>query len=625
MKNFNLIILFLFSSIVFAQEEEISKISMDDANSVILNQEVLITIDAYNEMQIDEKKEILVLNKKGLSSVGAVEFYNENTKLKDIEAIIYDANGNEIEKFKEKDFIDASAVTSGTMYSDDRVVYLKYKPSDYPFRIVYTSEIETSNTAFIRPFIPITSYNQAVIKKSFRIINNSDTTLRMHKNEFVTENIQETITPNSYSFVAENLKPIKYEPYSPSLSNYTPRIMFALSKFELEGVTGEATDWKTFGQWQNDNLLSDVNELPESTKQEIKELVANLDTVKEKAKAIYEYVQNNTRYISLQIGIGGWRPISAEEVDSSKYGDCKGLTNYTKSLLEVVGIDSNYCVVQSGSEISDLEEDFASMQGNHVILNIPLEGQQDIWLECTNQKMPFNFLGNFTDNRKVLAIGKNESKIIKTPAYVEDDNHQLTKASIQLNDVHLEADLVIQTKGTQYQNRYFLADAEPKRVERYYNNSWSNLKRLEIVDYQFINNKDEVVFTEDLNLKVEKYFKKYGNDLIFSVNPFNALRFNTDNDDERKNPFSVDRGFLDEDIYEFNLNGAVANAVPENIDINNKFGTYKLEFTTTDKNFVVKRTLKLNKNDYDKSDYSAFVEFLNQIEKYDQSKVSFKL
>mgnify|MGYP001126063175 FL=1 len=97
------------------------------------------------------------------------------------------------------------------------------------------------------------------------------------------------------------------------------------------------------------------------------------------------------RYISVQIGIGGWKPISAEEVDENKYGDCKGLTNYTKALLRTVGIESNYCVVSAGSEIKDISEDFPSMQGNHVILNIPQEGKSDLWLECTSQDTPFNF------------------------------------------------------------------------------------------------------------------------------------------------------------------------------------------------------------------------------------------
>ncbi|GGE17249.1 DUF3857 domain-containing protein [Psychroflexus salis] len=627
MKN-TILLFILISSSIFAQEDldTTSLNLMEDANSLILNYETLITIDSYNKMNTLVKKEILVFNEKGLSSLDAVEFYNKNTKVKDLEAIVYDTNGKQLEKFKKRDFKDVSAVSSGTMYSDDRLYYLEYTPRNYPVKVVYTSEKQTSNTAFIPSFRPIKMYKQSALKTSFSIINHSEAELRYHKNEFVDERIQEKITSNSYSFTAENLSAIKREPYSPSLRNFTPEIRFALSKFELEGVVGEASDWETFGQWQNDNLLTDVNQLPQATVQTIQNLVANLDSVEEKAEAIYRYVQENTRYISLQIGIGGWRPISAEVVDDTKYGDCKGLTNYTKSLLEVVGIESNYCVVQSGSEISDLQEDFASMQGNHVILNIPMENKEDIWLECTNQKMPFNFLGNFTDNRNVLAIGNSGSKIIKTPAYVEEDNHQFTKATIHIQDVNLKADLSITTQGTQYQSHYFLEDADYKRIERYYANYWSHLKRLNINEYQFNNNKKEVIFTENLKVDVQNYFKKYGNDLIFAVTPFNKISFGVSSKNERKNPFSIARGFVDEDEYVFVLNDTSANAIPENIEIISKFGTYKLEFSVNEveNTFVVKRYVKLNKNKYDKSEYSDFVEFLNQIEKHDQTKVSFQ-
>ena len=59
----------------------------------------------------------------------------------------------------------------------------------------------------------------------------------------------------------------------------------------------------------------------------VKELVKDLKTVEEKAKKVYEFVQNKTRYIGVQIDIGGWSPITADRVDISGYGDCKGLTN----------------------------------------------------------------------------------------------------------------------------------------------------------------------------------------------------------------------------------------------------------------------------------------------------------
>jgi len=67
--------------------------------------------------------------------------------------------------------------------------------------------------------------------------------------------------------------------------------------------------------------------LPETTKQKVTELTKNAKSREEKARLLYEYVQNKTRYISIQLGIGGFQPFEARVVDETGYGDCKALSN----------------------------------------------------------------------------------------------------------------------------------------------------------------------------------------------------------------------------------------------------------------------------------------------------------
>ena len=121
------------------------------------------------------------------------------------------------------------------------------------------------------------------------------------------------------------------------------------------------------------DLIKDTYDLPTSTVTMIKDLVKDEVDDIGNAKKVYEYVQGKTRYISVQVGIGGWKPFNASEVDKLGYGDCKALTNYTMSLLKAVGVESNYSVVYAGSSQKNIEDDFTSIQGNHVILNIPSE------------------------------------------------------------------------------------------------------------------------------------------------------------------------------------------------------------------------------------------------------------
>lgn len=124
----------------------------------------------------------------------------------------------------------------------------------------------------------------------------------------------------------------------------------------------------------------------------MKQLTKNATTDKEKARLIYQYMQDKTRYISVQLGIGGFMPTKAEEVDRVGYGDCKALTNYTHALLNAVGVTSYHAIIYNDTQKVSFDPEFSSVQGNHMILYLPLT-DEEIWLECTSQKYPFGYIG----------------------------------------------------------------------------------------------------------------------------------------------------------------------------------------------------------------------------------------
>jgi transglutaminase-like putative cysteine protease len=629
MKN-PLFLIFLFVTFISSAQENYSIANLtaeliEKSNSVIIQQDIRVIIDDYDDMTIHEDKIITILNEKGMSALDAYASYDKSTKIRNLVVTIYNALGSEIKTFKERDFMDVSAVSSVSLYTDNRVKYLEYTPASYPVTIHFEKETKTSNTAFIKSFTPYTNYYQSIKSSTFRIENNSGIVLRFSENGFMEGVSIENENPNLLTYSVSNLPSISREVYSPSFETFTPKVMFALQTFELEGEKGEVSNWQEFGLWQHENLLKGLDQLPESTISEIKLLTQNLETTRKKAKAIYEYVQNNTRYISVQIGLGGWKPISAKEVDDKKYGDCKGLTNYTKALLNLVDIESNYCVVYSGSEIQDISEDFTSMQGNHVILNIPQENDEDIWLECTSQDIPFNFLGTFTDDRKVLAVNPTGGEILRTPAYTEKDNYQKTTAEINIIEKAITANVKIKTSGTQYDNRYSLGGENEKNIKSHYLSYWNNLKEMILISHEFSNNKEDVTFIEKVKLKADNYVKIYGNDLILDVNPFNKFQVNLPNYKVRQTPFNVSRGFVDEDEFTFNLENLTLDTELKDINLDSEFGSYQLSFEIKDNTLIVKRYFRLNKNNYQKSDYEKFVEFFSQISKYDNTKLSLKL
>mgnify|MGYP005849230321 CR=1 FL=1 len=595
-----------------------------NANSAIRNYSTHITIESTDEMLIEHKQIITVFNKNGDKDIDAYLYYDENIKVKKLEAKVFDTFGNEIKKFKKRDFRDYSAVNGGTLYSDSRIYILDYTPIDYPYTVEYTYTIENSNTAFIRPWRPVRNYYQSVEFSEFIIDNKTSSELR-HKsyniNFFKGINVNES--GDSISCKTNNLHAIRKESYSPSLNSFSPKVNFALSEFTLEGVSGKATNWQEMGKWQYEKLIKGRDEVSEKTKNEILFLTQGIDDPLEKVKIVYKYVQDNTRYISVQVGIGGWQPIEALKVDEVKYGDCKGLTNYTKSLLKVVGVNANYSVVFAGSEKRDIDEDFASMQGNHVILNVPLE-DQDLWLECTSQDIPFGFLGNFTDDRKVLVIDENGGKIKSTDSYYANENYQKTQADVKLDDTgDLEASFSIISEGIQFDNKYRLAEKTEKEIHKYYKSNYAYLKSLSIESYDFSNNKEKVEFIENIKFSSHKYCSKFGNRFMFKPNVLNQSIKIPNNYDQRMTPFVISRGFHDNDHLVFSIPEEMQiEFLPKPFIIETKFGEYKASIQLNEEEkLVYKRSLLVKQGKFSKEDYQNYRNFMKAIRKADNLKV----
>ncbi|MCB4798629.1 DUF3857 domain-containing protein [Neotamlana laminarinivorans] len=625
-------LLFLVASLSFSQENLQSSYNIPNhlttsANAVIRLNDINISINAVDAVTITEKRIVTVLNENGNSSVNAYSGYDKYYKIKKIEAFIYDASGKEVEHYKKKDFIDHSAVDGGTLYSDSRVLYMGYTPVNYPYTVEFTCEIETSNSAGIPSWMPMESYYLSVENSKYNLIDNANLGLRFKEKFFEGYNINSNTSTNALNYSLENVKALKPEDLSPTFSEFTPKVMVAVDQFQFYGYKGKAKNWLEFGDWVNTALLQGRDVVSDETKQKILELTNGVSDPIEKAKIVFDFVQNNTRYISVQVGIGGVQPIPALEVDQLKYGDCKGLTNYTKALLNVVGVTSYYSVVEAGKDIIGFEPDFASLaQGNHIILAIPKENNDLIWVDCTSQIHPFNFIGDFTDNRNVLMVKPNGSEIVRTTVYSDTLNLQKTNATIKLNaNGSISANLNIKTKGTQYDNRFYIERQASKDIIEYYKETWDYVNNLEVDTYNFTNNKNDVEFTETLNLTARDYASLNGNRVFFPLNAFNKNTFVPKRYASRKLPVDIQRGYLDEDEFVYEIpKGYEIEAIPEAVEITNKYGVYNISAKKEGDNIVYKRKLLIKSGRYNKQEYTAYRDFRKQVAKNDNAKIVLK-
>lgn len=615
----------LFTISTLAQNYTIQSIPdelLRNSNSVIL--EEFVDIDASNirKMKIKTRRVVAVLNSQGASSTRPYEFYNENSRVKKIEAEIYDAFGNREKRFRKKDFRDVTR-SGGNMYADSRMVYLSHTPAFYPFILVFESETETGDSGLLNHLWFLHGYSQSLQNLQLKIKFGNDNKVRYKGKNLNGHEIIISEKPNELLISATNIPAFQFEEFSPSETEIFPHVLLAFNTFQLKNVMATVNNWEDFGIWMERALLSDVRDIPQKTISEVTQLISNETTNEGKARKIYQYVQDKVRYVSIQIGIGGWKPTPASEVDKLSYGDCKALTNYTKALLDAVGVPSYYTIVYANENQQHLDEDFASIQGNHVILGIP-DNDEITWLECTSQDLPYGYAGSFTDRRNALMITPEGGKLIRTKTYDAEENIQKSRANIQLDsNGKITVKFESTSRGLRYETKYFLKKARENDIDRFYKDRWKYINGFSIIDYEFENNRETVSFTEKLTLNIPNYSGVASDGFVFTPNIFNRHHQVPPTMAERKKNLKIDRGFIDIDTITVQLpTNMKIDKLPEAKSIESEFGKYEISFIKLDdQHFEYHRKLHLYHGEFSPEKYNEYRNFMRSVARLDQTKI----
>ncbi len=627
MKPSFLLLFIFFSSFIYSQKVytyfDVPKNLTKNANSVILEEKRIVDVSNPGVLNTSYYIATMVLNKRGSNRLSTLAYYDEGSKIKKIKAIVYDAYGNELKTFKKKDFLDVSASDGISMYSDDRVMYINYTPTTFPYTLIFSYEKTSNSTGIIPEWYPISDYASATKSSTYILLFDPNNKPRYQPKNLDKFHITITESPNQIICSAKNLIPIKYEELAPDFSNIAPSVKFTLNHFTLKGVKATATNWKEFGDWMYHSLLRNTNDLPQSTIDEVKRLIKNDTSNILKARKIYQYVQDKVRYISIQIGIGGWKPMKASEVDKLSYGDCKALTNYTKSLLDAVGVPSYYTIIYAGDTEKNIDKTFSRIEGNHVILGIP-NNQSITWLECTSQDTPFGFIGDFTDDRDALMITPDGGKIVHTKKYSLQENKQKINATVVIStNGDISSNVKIESYGLKYDDRYLLEKLKKTELYKHYKNQWSYIPSISIEQVNLFNDKKNIIFKENIQISASHYMTKIGKDFLLCPNLFSQYDDIPRRYENRLQNFHLPDEYIQTSQFEIILpENCRIDEIPKKTELKNEFGKYTMFIEKIAANkLIYHRELLLKKGDYSPSQYKDYRNFIKKINKLDKTKI----
>jgi hypothetical protein len=423
-------------------------------------------------------------------------------------------------------------------------------------------------------------------------------------------------TTISYTFTSDYKTIIKSELFSKPIQERLPYIIIIPTEFYY-GVSGKLDSWKSFGDWMF-KLNSGLNDLTQNEKNAVNQLLKGIESDKEKIQTLYKYLQSNTRYVNVSIETGGLKSYPASYVCKNKFGDCKALSTYMKSLLEYVGIKSYYTLVDAGENSPQIITDFPSQQFNHVILCIPLE-KDTIWMDPTLSFAPLGYIGTFTQNRYALVVDQNNSKLIKTPAldvsdvkeyftykiYPEDNTGTNLKISINLKGDAFEKVFIIHKSLTDKEKEEFFRQFVP--LKNYQLNNWKIYE----------NPSDYSSILVDLDITVNNYLKSYNNFKYANLIPLKIPNF--EKPDKRNTDIRLNFPIYIVDKHIFEPHPGYHFRQFSDTCITTTFGIYDLKSEIMDDKLNIDRQLIIFAGEYTLSKYQSFYDFINRI-KYIEKK-----
>ena len=590
-----------------------------EAYSVIRNYSAVFSCLSQKDGIYKETVVITVLSAEGKEMANFNCYGDDFRELKSFSGELYNENGSLLRKIKRSD-LKYSEFSSG-LASDDKYYFYECSSPSYPYTVKYEYEVKYKQGIIGFPvFAPQKGFNQSVEKASYCLELPAGMDFKTKSFGVPDAPEKQTVkNKTAYTWRISGIAAIERELFGPSLRSLLPHMYLKPVRFVYGGYAGDQSDWNSFGKWQCE-LLRDRDVLPDAVKQEIIRLTGAARSEKEKIRILYDYLAETTRYVSIQLGIGGLQPIEASVVARDHFGDCKGLSNYMKAMLKALGIPSWYAVISTDN--ANLMHDFASAQQmNHVILGVPLE-EETLWLECTNPQLPFGYVHRRIAGHESLLIKDDGGEIVRLPVYPDSSKREIYRADVTIDDNgNASVKATCESFLDRYENRVgYLRKSPREQVD--YLRSGLQLTEATVSNPVWNEHRNTCPSVEvAYDIVSGQYGSRTGSRLFIPVNIFRR-GFGNLTAKMRVHDVCVDYGFVDSDTIRIRIPEKYeVEALPYPVTIDTAFGRFTSVVEVKDREILITQHLYVPSGRFAAETYASFVSFCNMVSSAYREKI----
>ena len=510
--------------------------------------------------------------------------------------------------------------------NDDQVVFTGLEPGDaihvkYRVQNFSTGRLgrEFSDKFIFNAFMPSVSSRYTLIAPKNFVFT---ATVQNSKLEPTVKQMDDY---KIYTWAANNLPPLKSEPFMPTLNDVgiTLHISTLKSWADVANWYSDISYQNTTGNYELEAVYNEIFGKVKPT--------GNL----QKAKLIYEYILSNIRYSSVSFRQSGLVPQDISKIISTRLGDCKDLASLFVALAAKAGIPAQLVLIDTRDNGSK-DMVLPSMEFNHCIALAKIDGK-DYYLELTDNNLPFGSLPYNLEGALSLLIPPHGQKATSELKPLEAANKTkeklLRNAVVTLSGKDAKLSMQVTRIGSLvsgWRSDYATLTEEQQRenFEQLISNGYKNPVKLESLSFKNLNNlSDTLEYRYDFTAKNEVV--EAGSMKMIKV-PFTDLIATLDNFSADKRDFPVEYWKYETvDVYETVVEiqlpaGQKFLEIPTNQNFSFQASNYSIQYVKEGEKLKVIRKAKMQRNNVLPADYAAFKKFFTDIVEAESKYIVYK-
>ena len=423
----------------------------------------------------------------------------------------------------------------------------------------------------------------------------------------------------TYTWTANNTKGYQSEDDGESVLYFVPHIIVYIKSYEYKGerynVLNDVNDLYKWYASLVDQI--DTNDLQKVYKI-ANDITKSLPTKREKAEAIFHWVQNNINYVAFEDGLGGFIPRGAASVCDKRYGDCKDMANLLYEMLNHVGIEAYRTWIGTRDRPYTYSQVPTPMVDNHMITTAIIDGET-IFLDGTDSYVPFGMPSAFTQTKEaLLGINNTTFKLITVP--VQKAEQSVTDVNTA---IHIKDDMFIVSEKrllSGYEKVEFITDYLYKKAtkteEEFLNTTLAlgnNKTSYNNITKQNFDNKRNPLELS-YNLTIDNYVKKVGTKLYINLDIDRVLSKSKVDIEDKKYDKKIDHTYTKNYVTTLTIpEGYTASFIPEDLSFENENYGYKITYTQKNNTIIQHKNIFVNTLSVKKQDFESWNEFIKSL------------